>query len=628
MTVLAASGLVWLAVSSPVRGQVLSDHDQTNADSSTPTPYPSATNAAPAPFLQNHPALQIPAVPPGGNPLPEPPPIANPLTDRFLSPEGNPEALAQHLLVVYNTKDPDSKSLAEYYASRREIAPDHVLGIACPTAEEITRKQYEDTVREPIISYIYRQNWMERRSAPALINNGTINLLVAVRNEVWAMVLMRGVPLRIANDPNLHGSMEETAPLQTNAAAVDSELALLPMFGFPPGGLVPNLFFDVSNRGLVRTGPELATKIILVTRLDGPTPDDVRRMIDDSLYAEENRLAGLAVVDTRGLRDPGNAYTPGDDRLRSAEHLLEKAGWSTEFDEQPDVLPASDPCNHVALYLGWYHEGAIGPWVTPPNRFVRGAVAYHLHSFSATTVRSATAGWVGPLIAHGAAATMGCVYEPYLDFTPHLDIFTKRLLDGDYFSEAAYASERGLSWMVTVVGDPLYRPFRQSIDAAVAGDDESRSDHYGFLLLQQTQLALNSGEIPNTVSSLVHELDIPCAAAQEGLGDLLAKRPGAAAQKATVHAYGEAQTLDQTPIDQIRVGLELAHYWQSRGRPDEARNIFATLRAVHPKEAVAFAVPGPPMIPQPGSSSPEAAAPPAELMDLPKPAGPPQPPKP
>ena len=34
---------------------------------------------------------------------------------------------------------------------------------------------------------------------------------------------------------------------------------------------------------------------------------------------------------------------------------------------------------------------------------------------------------------------MGNVYEPYLALTPHLDVFTKRLLDGDSFAEAAYA---------------------------------------------------------------------------------------------------------------------------------------------------------------------------------------------
>ena len=617
------AGLAWLSAAGPVAAQVFDGND-TNSNPAVLPPNPSS-----APFLNDHPALQSPVAPPDSDASSGAPPAVNVLADHFLAPEGNPEALAQHLLVVYNTRDPDSKALADYYAAKRGIAADHVLGIDTLTREEITRKEYEDTVREPIISYIYKQNWMERRSATALLNNGTADILVATRNEIWAMVLMRGVPLCIAEDPNVHGTMEDTPAFQTNAAAVDSELALLPMFGFPLGGMVPNPFFDAANTGMVRIGPELATKIILVTRLDGPTPDDVRRVIDDSLYAEQNRVAGLAVVDTRGITDPNNAYMGGDDWLRRAHQMLQKAGWPVEFDDKPDVLPASDPCNRVALYLGWYHDGAIGPWVTPPHRFVRGAIAYHLHSFSAVTVRSATARWVGPLIAQGAAATMGCVYEPYLDFTPHLDIFTKRLLAGNYFAEAAYASERGLSWMVTVVGDPLYRPFQQSIDAAVAGDDEQpSSDHHDWLLLQQTQLGLNSGEIPNTVESLVHELDVPGAVAQEGLGDLLAQLPGAAAQKATVHAYREAETLDLAAIDQIRVGLKLAHYWQGRGHPDEARNIFSTLRALHPAESVTFAVPGAAVEKKATASAPAAAFSVPVQPDLVRPPGPPGPPRP
>jgi len=51
------------------------------------------------------------------------------------------------------------------------------------------------------------------------------------------------------------------------------------------------------------------------------------------------------------------------------------------------------------------------------------------------------------------------VYEPYLALTPHLDIFENRLRLGFTFAESAYMSERVVSWMTTVVGDPLYRPY-------------------------------------------------------------------------------------------------------------------------------------------------------------------------
>ena len=113
----------------------------------------------------------------------------------FAFPAGEPEALPDHLLVVYNSNDPDSAALADYYAQRRHIPQERVLGIACSTAEEITRAQYEATVREPIISYIYQKNWMTRRTVPVRIGGRTLDLLIATQNNIWAMVLMRGVPL-------------------------------------------------------------------------------------------------------------------------------------------------------------------------------------------------------------------------------------------------------------------------------------------------------------------------------------------------------------------------------------------------------------------------------------------------
>src|SRR6185295_18632473 len=55
--------------------------------------------------------------------------------------------------------------------------------------------------------------------------------------------------------------------------------------------------------------------------------------------------------------------------------------------------------------------------------------------------------------------TMGSVFESYLSGTPDLSTFFSRLLLlGFTFGEAAYASQMSLSWQTTVIGDPLYRP--------------------------------------------------------------------------------------------------------------------------------------------------------------------------
>ena len=130
------------------------------------------------------------------------------------------------------------------------------------------------------------------------------------------------------------------------------------------------------------------------------------------------------------------------------------------------MFPEGYPMRYAALYLGWYSEKIGGPFVRPGFRFLPGAIAVHIHSFSAATVRDPKANWVGPLLDLGAAATVGNVYEPYLSLTPHLDILEERLRLGFTFAEAAYSSQRVLSWMTTFVGDPLYRPFPAVADAA------------------------------------------------------------------------------------------------------------------------------------------------------------------
>jgi hypothetical protein len=34
--------------------------------------------------------------------------------------------------VIFNTRDPESRGLAEYYAERRAIPPENIIGLDCP----------------------------------------------------------------------------------------------------------------------------------------------------------------------------------------------------------------------------------------------------------------------------------------------------------------------------------------------------------------------------------------------------------------------------------------------------------------------------------------------------------------
>jgi uncharacterized protein (TIGR03790 family) len=558
-----------------------------------PTPnIESETRLLETPSRAVTPATRPPPPPRDAAPIlaPHPIEVTIPIPERFLHPEGDPDHLADHLLVAYNANDPQSESLARYYAQRRQIPAERVLALFCPLREEITRAEFERTIRRPIVDDLLQHHWLERRPDTLLVAGKSLHLLAATRNDIWSIVLMRGVPLKIAASPTPQPGLESQPELKTDAAAVDSELALLPVEGLPLGGFVPNPFFDVNNSGLVRVGPELARRVVLVTRLDGPTASDVRRMIDDCLAAEKERLAGQAVIDSRGFTDPANGYTEGDVWLRTARDLLADEGWPVVFDNHPDTLAATEPLDQVALYLGWYTPAANGPWVTPPERFVPGAIAYHLHSFSAWTVRSTTQNWVGPLIDHGADATMGNVYEPYLVLTPHLDIFTRRLLDGDSFAEAAYACQLGLSWMTTVVGDPLYQPFQKPIEEAIAAAPPG--PHREWLVLEQIERQLDDHP-PASAAALETAFNVPDAGPilQEHLGDLMQKLSDPAAPADEEKAYLAALRQSSEPIDCIRIGLKLARAYESRNEELRAQAQLQALRDAYPIDALRFGVP-------------------------------------
>jgi hypothetical protein len=129
-------------------------------------------------------------------------------------------------------------------------------------------------------------------------------------------------------------------------------------------------------------------------------------------------------------------------------------------DQNAATFPADFPMSQIAIYCGWYDRNVSGPFALPKVEFMPGAFAYHLDSFSASTVRSTNQFWVGPLLAKGATCTMGCVNEPYLNGTPNVAAFLARWIGGGFtFGEAAWIAQPALSWQTAVVGDPLYRPF-------------------------------------------------------------------------------------------------------------------------------------------------------------------------
>ena len=354
---------------------------------------------------------------------------------------------AQATVVVFNETDPTSVSLAGYYAEQRGIPFDHLIGLTCTLNETISRVDYENTIAAPLFKAFLAHGWWKKE---ADLENGRI-----WKSTIRYMAVIRGIPLKIAPVPEWEGDKPVTRPaeLNHNEAAVDSELAALGLNTRQISGPVENPYFQ-KIFSVQETPPAW---LLRVCRLDAAHAATVRRMIDDALAVEKTGLWGFAYVDSRGLTS--GPHYEGDTWLREVAADITSHGMVCIHDQEPTLFPEHYPMSRAALYFGWYSEEVEGAFRKNNVRFVPGAIAVHLHSFSASTLRMPLKNWCAPLLEMGAAATLGNVYEPYLPLTTRPDIFERMLRTGSTFADAAYAAQPVLSWMTTFIGDPLYRPF-------------------------------------------------------------------------------------------------------------------------------------------------------------------------
>lgn len=359
---------------------------------------------------------------------------------------------ADEAIVLYNSSKPSSVALAKHYAEQRGIPENRLVGLPCPDQETISRNEFESGIREPLLRKFIEQDWWTMEKRDLVDPNGRRYNQVpqVVRQDVRVLVIMRGVPLRVQRM-----TTEAPGPKDADEASVDSELAGLGLLNRKLQGAVENRYYQSKKRF-----PEQMDALgqLIVGRLDAADDNTVRRMIADSLRAEREGLWGRAVIDF-GLMQAG--YEEGEQWLGRCVASYRESGIPVFTDRYRDVLPESWPLPDTILYFGWYTHTAKGAIATPGFRFKPGAIVCHLHSLSAETLKDRTSNWCAPLLDHGAAATFGNVWEPYLTLTIHFDLLNARLLEGFTLGEAAWSATPGLSWMNIVLGDPLYRPFAQ-----------------------------------------------------------------------------------------------------------------------------------------------------------------------
>jgi uncharacterized protein (TIGR03790 family) len=302
------------------------------------------------------------------------------------------------VLVLYNKNRDGSEELARYYAEKRGIPSVHIFGISAAR-----RFNYRDDLQKPLIQFLLKNN---------------------LAGRIKYIVPCYGVPVA------------------ADGRALDSKLAdLFDRYTWGSGGLgTPNPYFGQQRHFDGTYG------IYIVTRLDGPTPEIARSLIDKAITAEKKVTA-----------QSGRAMFVHDENGKRLEKAGKRLGVQVVL--KPDSFSAKELLpDDVYWYFAWRHmyrniRGSVWP---------DGAVAAHLISYSFMggfrAPQSADRNWVQGLLEDGITATFGAVIEPYKQGYTREDLFFERFWTGDYsFGEAFMAATPTIQWAMSAVGDPLYR---------------------------------------------------------------------------------------------------------------------------------------------------------------------------
>ncbi len=388
------------------------------------------------------------------------------------------------VIVVANSAETSSVELANYYAGERGVPPENIIALEMSSEETITGMEFVETIWDPLRERLIEEDWINGVLQSGRDDHTRRNATI-FGHRIGAVVLCKGVPLRIAHEKlfmNTADSKRLPKPFLTARSSVDSELALLPVSRYRMAGPFRNPLFGKNLPDDI-----ILSKVLRISRLDGPSYGDARRLVDAALEAEKHGLMGRAYVDI------GGPHKQGEQWLEGVARRMQETGFPLSVDRKKPVIQATERFDAPCLYFGWYARSISGVWKDLSIAVPPGAIAFHIHSFSASSIRRRNLGWSGPLVARGVAATVGNVYEPYLEATHNPELFLETLLEGKTLVEASVRSIRFFSWQSIVLGDPLYRPFRVGLEEQIENLDPANPFAQYAVIREMNRIAREEG---------------------------------------------------------------------------------------------------------------------------------------
>lgn len=253
-------------------------------------------------------------------------------------------------------------------------------------------------------------------------------------------------------------------------ASLDSELSLLwwDRSDYAVAWRTPNpVYIDAPKTAPGGSDP---LPLLMVSRIDAPSPLLSMQLVDRAMEAERQGLAGTVYLDARGLAQI-DTYGRYDESLGEVAKLLRGQGTlRVRLDNREQRFSEPGEAPDVALYIGWYRLRAYEDAFV----FRPGAIGYHMASAEAVSIRAdGERGWCRNALLRGITVTLGSVAEPYLDAFPEPAQWIRLLASGRYsLIESYYLANRYVSWRMTLFGDPLYNPWQgRSIRLGKADED-------------------------------------------------------------------------------------------------------------------------------------------------------------
>jgi uncharacterized protein (TIGR03790 family) len=222
--------------------------------------------------------------------------------------------LKDRVLILVNDRVPEGVSVGQYYAAKRNIPSANILHLKTSAAEQISQEEYKDQIENPLRKFLDA-------------NDG------AMRRKILYIVPTYGVPVKIAQQFAVDsvlvmmyaGHESDKPPLRNPYSAAT--------------GSRPLHFAEWSDTVAAANN----FKMFVVTRLDGPSAEIAKGLVDKAIQAETSLTmkSGVAYFDSQGTRHPEEWQYAIDEEIKAASEMSRKAGFTTVLNVQAGALCGS-----------------------------------------------------------------------------------------------------------------------------------------------------------------------------------------------------------------------------------------------------------------------------------------------